>query len=338
MVILAAVLAVSACSKPGPTPWTRLDLPAGGPVQLHDLADCDGRWYAAGATEDRGGATRPAAWSSTDGTTWTPVPFRPLPTSYYGPHQVILGVACGSGSVAMIGAVPGGVHGNPRVSTWRRQEDGVMAENAAPFETYGGPDAIDVGRIAAGPHGFAIAGDRVSGAAAWFSADKRTYRLVKLPEEVGRQTMARDAAPLADGRWAFVGGSAAKNSLDERAAVWLTADGTTWTREDPPPSSGYNELQRVVRDGGDLVAAGVHGTRFEVWRWHAGKWTASDAFGGDPAGVRSLTLAGGKPVVAGGGLWVDGSARSAPAVPVAVAGRGNTLLMASGDGLWSTTV
>jgi hypothetical protein len=337
-VVIGAVLALSACSKPAPAAWTRLDLPVNGTLELHDLADCDGHWYAAGAIKD--GATHPAAWTSTDGKTWTPVPFRPLTTSYYGPNQVIQSVACAGGKVAMIGAIPGGAHGNPRVSTWRL-DGGVMAENSAPFETYGGEKAGGVGRIAAGPAGFAIAGDRVSGAAAWLSSDGRTFRLIEdapgFASDAGHQTMARDAVFL-DGRWAFVGGAAVKNSLDERAAVWLTTDGTTWTRDDPPGATGYNEIQRVVRDGGDLVAAGVRGDRFEVWRWHAGAWTAGEAFGGDSYGVRSLTLAGGKPVVAGGGLWVDGSSRSAPAAPVAVAGRGNTLLLASTDGLWSTTV
>ncbi|HEY0530717.1 MAG TPA: hypothetical protein VGD29_03880 [Actinoplanes sp.] len=350
-VVLVAVLAVSACSKPAHAAWTHLELPVSGSLELHDLADCAGRWYAAGAVHDTGGTTHPAAWTSADGKAWTAVPFRPLPTSYYGPHQVILSVACSGGKVAMIGAVPGGAHGNPRVSTWlmtgtqkgdKSVESGVMAENPAPFETYGGEKAGGVGRIGAGPAGFAIAGDRVSGAAAWFSGDGRTFRLVEdapgLADDAGHQTMARDAAALDDGRWAFVGGAAVRNSLDERAAVWLTTDGTTWARDDPPAATGYNEIQRVVRDGSDLVAAGVRGTRFEVWRWHAGTWTAGDAFGGDPYGVRSLTLAGGKPVVAGGGLWVDGSSKAAPAPPIAVAGRGNTLLMASTDGLWSTTV
>jgi hypothetical protein len=341
--VIATVLALSACSKPAPDPWTRLDLPVSGTLELHDLADCDGRWYAVGATDEAtdGGTTHPAAWTSTDGATWTAMPFRPLPSSYYGPHQVILGVACAGGKVAMIGAVPGGAHGNPRVSTWRG-DGGAMAENPAPFETYGGAQAIDVGRIAAGPRGFAIAGDRVSGAAAWFSADGRTYRLVEdapgLASDPGHVTMARDTAELPDGRWAFAGGAAVANSLDERAAVWLTTDGTTWTRDDPPAASGYNEIQRVVRDGTDLVAAGVLGGRFGVWRWHAGTWTVSPAFGGDPSGVRSLTVAGGKPVVAGGGLWVGSSSRSAPAAPIAVAGRGSTLLMASTGGLWRTTV
>lgn len=341
--LLGAVLTTGACGKPAPSAWTRLELPAEGTLQLHDLADCDGHWYAAGAVLDAAGTTRPAAWTSTGGTTWTAVPFHPLPTSYYGPHQVILSVACSAGRVAMIGAVPGGVHGNPRVSTWRL-DGGAMAENPAPFETYGGAQAIDVGRIAAGPTGFAIAGDRTSGAAAWFSADGRGYRLVEgaagLASDAAHETMARDAVMLADGRWAFVGGAAARHSLDEQAAVWLTTDGRSWSRADPPAAArpGYDEMQRVVRDGNDLVAAGVRDSKFGVWRWHDGVWTVGETFGGDPAGVRSLTLAGGKPVVAGGGLWVGGSARAAPASPVAVAGRGEALLMASTSALWRTTI
>jgi hypothetical protein len=337
MVVVAVLLALSACRKPADPAWTRVDLPATVSFELHDVADCDGRWYAVGALH--GATTQPAAWASTDGTTWSPLAFRPLPTSYYGPLQVIVGVACANRTVAMVGAVPGGAHGNPRVSTWRLDGD-VMAENPAPFETYGGPETVGVGRIAGGPRGFALAGDRASGAAAWFSGDGRTYRLVEdaagLADDAGHHTMARDVTALPDGRWAFVGGAAVHDSLDEQAAVWLTADGTTWTRDDPPAAAGYNEIQRVVRDGDDLVAAGVRGTQFGLWRRHAGTWTAEAAFGGDPAGVRSLTLAGGKPVVAGGGLWVAGSSRSAPAAPVAVAGRGRTLLMASADGLWRT--
>lgn len=343
ILLVGAVLTVGACSKRPTGDWTRLPLPADGTPELHDLADCDGHWYATGAVLDAAGTTRPAAWTSTGGTAWTAVPFHPLPASYYGPNEVILSVACEAGRVAMIGAVPGGAHGIPRVSTWRL-DGGAMAENAAPFETYGGAQAIGVGRIAAGPAGFAIAGDRSSGAAAWFSADGRSYRLVEgaagLASDATHETMARDAVTLPDGRWAFVGGAAARHSLAEQAAVWLTTDGRSWSRADPPApaDAGYYEMQRVVRDGNDLVAAGVRNSRFGAWRWHDGVWTAGDTFGGDPAGVRSLTVAGGKPVVAGGGLWVGGSARAVPAAPVAVAGRGETLLMASAAGLWRTTI
>lgn len=331
-VAVLAVLSGSACSKE-PT-WQRLDLPAG--AELRDLADCDGTWWAVGALH---GA--PAAWTSTDGASFTSVPFAPLPDSYYGPHDVITSVACAAGRVAMIGAIPGGAHGNPRVSTWHL-DGGKMTENPATFETYGGDRAVDVGPLGAGPRGFAIAGNRSSGAAAWLSPDGHTFTLFEdatgLAGDGTHETMARDAVVMPDGRWGIVGGAAVPRSLDEVAAVWLTTDGKTWTRDDPPAGTGFNELQRAVRQGDDVVAAGIRGTAFGLWRWHAGKWATGATFGGDPGGVRSLAVAAGKPVVAGGGLWIDGRAAAAPTPPAAVAGRGRVLLLAGAGGLWRTRV
>ena len=340
-----AVLTLSACSKPAPAPpapaWTRIDLPEAEGALLRDVADCSGRWYVAGGLLGADGTTRPAAWTSTDGRGWQSVPFSPLPSSYYGPHDVISTVACAADRVVMVGALPGGAHGNPRVSTWRRLADGRMAENAATFETYGGDRAVDVGPVAAGPLGFAIAGDRTSGAAAWLSADGQAFTLFEgapgLAGDATHETMARDAVALPDGRWAIVGGVAKRGSLDELAAAWVSLDGRTWTRADPPATTGFNEIQRAVRDGDDVLAAGVRGTAFGLWRWHADAWAAAGGtFGGDPGGVRSLAVAGGKPVVVGGGLWVAGKAWPTPEAPVAVAGRGGTLLMATGGALWRT--
>ncbi|HEX5200127.1 MAG TPA: hypothetical protein VFW27_09320 [Actinoplanes sp.] len=323
-VALLAVLSVSACSKPAPS-WREIALP--GPAVLRDVADCGDRWWAVG-----GAGAGPGAWTSTDGVSWASVPFAPLPAGYYGPHQVIGSVACAGDRVAMIGAVPGGAHGNPRVSTWHLA-GGRLVENPAPFETYGGDQAVDVGPMTAGPSGFAIAGNRSSGAAAWISPDGRTFVLLEKAPGLAGETVARDVAALPDGRWAVVGG--AGGVLDQRAAAWISADGKAWTRADPPVSDGFTEIQRVVRDGDDLLAAGVRGTHLGLWRWHDGAWTVGEAFGDGAAGVRSLALAGGKPVVVGGGLYIDGVSTETPAPPTAVAGRGRSLLLAAGDRLWT---
>lgn len=331
IIALLAALSVSACSKPGPS-WQRLAVPA---ADLRDVADCGGRWWVAGGLRTSSGDTRPAAWSSADGSAWRAETFAPLPSSYYGPKQVITSIACDGDRLVMLGAVPGGAHGNPRVSTWRL-EGGVLRENQAPFETYGGDRAVDVSRMAAGPSGFAIAGNRSSGAAAWLSPDGRTFTLFENAPGLAGPTIARDAVALPDGRWMLVGGAPVRNSADEQAAAWVGAGGRSWTRSDPPAATGFNEMQRAVRQGGDVLAAGSRGTSFGLWRWHDGAWTAGKTFGGDPGGVRSLTIAGGKPVVAGGGLWIDGDAVTTPGLPTAVAGRGEMLLMVTADGLWRT--
>ncbi|MEK8110046.1 hypothetical protein NKG94_48215 [Micromonospora sp. M12] len=91
---------------------------------------------------------RPAAWRSTDGRGWVPLPLRPK--SYYGERAILYAVGCHEGRIAVIGARSGGAHGNPRVRTWRQDTDGGLSEVAAEFELYGGPDAVSASRIAGG--------------------------------------------------------------------------------------------------------------------------------------------------------------------------------------------
>ncbi|MEU4428872.1 hypothetical protein AB0F81_50380 [Actinoplanes sp. NPDC024001] len=327
---LATVL--TACTAPVDVPsWTRIDLPGASGADLRAAADCDGRWYVAGSLPDTTGRTRPAAWTSTDAVTWEPVRFSALPTSEYGPQNVISAVACAAGRVVMLGSARGGAHGNPRVSTWHRLADGRMTENPAPFETYGGDTAVDVAHLSAGPSGFALAGNRSTGAAAWFSPDGVTFTLVEnapgLASDATGRTAARDVVALPDGRWMVVGGR------DDRAAAWVSRDGRRWTPADPPSAEpGWTELQRAVRVGADVVAAGPRGTSFGVWRLRAGTWSELGVFGGAPTGVRSLAAAGGRLVAVAGGLWTsaDGvtwQSQVTPEPPVAVTGRDGTLLL-----------
>jgi hypothetical protein len=137
-----------------------------------------------------------------------------------------------------------------------------------------------------------------------------------------------------------VGGRATPGSADEHPAAWIG-----WQPADPPAATGYNELQRAVRQGDDIIAAGMRGMNFAVWRWHAGTWTLEDTYdGGDPGGVRSLAVAGGHIALVGGGLWIDGRRVGGPkadgrkAVPIAVAGRGDVLLTVTAGGLWRATL
>jgi hypothetical protein len=356
--MLAGCLVLAACSSatpppPTPTPvsitWTEaaLPMPAGPPGRLTvlDAADCDGIWYVTGGVLGAGDATRPAAWTSTDGRTWRSVAFAPLPGSYYGPQDLISSVGCAAGRVAMIGARPGGAHGIPRVSTWRLAGGG-MAEVSAPFETYGGDKAVNVGHIAAGPAGFLITGNRTSGAAAWLSADGSRFRLYEdtpgLASDATHQTVARDAVSTADGRWMIVGGAAAKDSADQAPAVWLTTDGSELSRTEVPARAGYNELQRVVRLGAEIVAVGPRGQTLGAWRGPA--WTEAGTFGQAGDGVQALAVAAGRLVAASGaGLWLSsdagGSWRSLPApagagAKLAVAGGPHGVLLAGGDRVW----
>jgi hypothetical protein len=348
--LLLAGCATAAPSPPGPN-WVEATLPmpggSAGRLAARDAAGCGDRWYAVGGVLGPGDTTRPAAWAGTDGHAWRSVPFVPLPGSYYGPQNLIYSVACADGRVAMIGARPGGAHGIPRVSTWRIRPDGAMAEVGAPFETYGGDSAVNVAHVAAGPAGFLITGNRTSGAAVWLSPDGGKFRLIEdapvLADDATRSTVARDAAPGADGQWVVVGGVAPKASADQSPAVWLTRDGSRFARIPVPAPAGFNELQRVVRLGADVVAVGPRGGALGAWRAHRTTWTQEGTFPG--TNVESVAVAHGSLVAAAGAhLWrsTDGgrswTALAPPAgatAPMAVAGRSDSLLLTAGGRLWT---
>ena len=105
----------------------------------------------------------------------TPAPGRRCrfaPTTFYGRQNVVYTVACKDG------AARGGRRARPAARTATRGSapggraaDGALHEVSAAFELYGGPQAVNVARMGAGPAGFLIAGNRVTGAAVWTSPD-----------------------------------------------------------------------------------------------------------------------------------------------------------------------
>ncbi|MFI7540006.1 hypothetical protein [Actinoplanes sp. NPDC049599] len=327
---LAGLVLFGACAAGPRNAWAELSLPGSGP--LRDAVSCGGHWYVVGG---RSGGTGPAAWSSADGRTWHRLTLAARPGSYYGPRSVLYAVACANDRIAAIGAVGGGAHGNPRISTWQQRPDGSLAEVAAAFETYGGDTAVDVGRISGGPAGFLIAGNRTGGAAAWLSPDGAGFRLFEnAPGLAG--AFARDGAVL-DGSFVLVGG------LGDAAAAWRSTDGTSWRRVGMPVEGGYAEAQRVVRAGPALIAVGPRGDTFGAWR--GPDWVAVGRFGKpDATGIRSLTVSRGRLYTAAAqGLWrSDDGGRSwltvttpRAATPLsAVAGTNGDLLLLAGDRVW----
>jgi hypothetical protein len=331
---LVALALLGACAGGPGNAWTELSLPGPGARLLRDAVACGGHWYVVGGRSGPDGETSPAAWDSVDGRTWRSLTLAPLPGSYYGPRSVLYAVSCAHDRIAAIGSRGGGAHGNPRVSTWYQRPDGSLAEAAATFETYGGGTAVDVGRIAGGPSGFLLAGNRTSGAAAWLSADGTSFRLFENAPGLAR-AFARDGAVL-DDRFVLVG------SLGAAPAAWTSADGASWRRAEVPDGDGFEELQRVARLGARLIAVGPRGATYGAWS--GPDWAAAGRFGrADPTGVRSLTVAGKRLYAVAGGLWrsVDGgrswltviTPRGARPLS-AVAGRDDHVLLIAGDRAW----
>jgi hypothetical protein len=332
IVTLAVLLAmVAGCDgakkpvevKPISLGWQELTLPVPpgdpGRLALRDAVACGGKWFLIGGVFGADGATRPAAWTSTDGQAWALLTLTPV--SFYGKQSVLYAAGCREGQLAAIGAKSGGAHGNPRVSTWYMRSD-TMVEVSAAFSLFGGSEAVNVGRIAGGPQGWLIAGNRVSGAAAWLSADATDFRLIQgapgLASDPNTDTFAVDGIAAGDG-WTLVGGGTTVGHVDRDPLVWTSADGSAWQRITIAHDGEYEEMQRVVRVGDDLVAVGLHGSTFGAWHgsypkatWQpAGRFGATDSSG--RADARSATVVGGKVLVSANdganyGLWLSGDA------------------------------
>ncbi|MFR9777863.1 hypothetical protein ACL02O_17655 [Micromonospora sp. MS34] len=349
---------------PAPTPapvrpaWQPVTLPvppgASGRPALRDVTVCDGRWFVVGAVVDGAGTTRPAAWSSSDAVTWTPL--RPVPRSPYGEENLLTAAGCRDGRLAAVGGKSGGVHGNPRISTWRQVADGSLVEVPAEFEVFGGPDAVNAGRIAGGPRGWLISGNRATGAAAWVSPDGTDFQLVSaLPQlaadAAGRPWVADGAAVPAG--WLMVGSVLPPGRTGSDPVVWTSTDGRGWRRAVLSAADGFEDLQRVVRVGERTVAVGRRGDGLGAWLGEAAGWRAGGGFGGAgtdrPARVWGLAARsdGAFAVVAGGASgagWFspDGGRWSPVVLPVgvpasadrsvAVAGAGDSVLLLVDDG------
>ncbi|MFG2055910.1 hypothetical protein ACGFI9_17970 [Micromonospora sp. NPDC048930] len=370
VVLLAACRSTGrAAPTPAPTPvrpaWQPVTLPvppgAAGRLALRDVTACEGRWFVVGAVVDGSGGTRPAAWSSADAVTWTAL--RPVPRSPYGVENVLTAAGCRDGRLAAVGGKTGGVHGNPRISTWRQVADGSLVEVPAEFEVFGGQDAVNVGRIAGGPRGWLISGNRATGAAAWVSPDGTDFRLVSavpgLAADVAGRPWAADGVAVPAG-WLVVGSVLPSGRTGSDPAVWTSADGRSWRRAVLSAGDGFEDLQRVVRVGERTVAVGRRGDGLGAWLADGDGWRPGGGFGGAgtdrPGRVWGLAARsdGAFAVVAGGATgagWFspDGGRWSPVVLPagvpagadrsVAVAGSGDSVVLLVDDGsrasVWS---
>jgi hypothetical protein len=343
---LAGLLALGGCSPGPPIVWHEVHLPVAGDgrPEVTSLASCSGHYYAAGAYVRPDGATTPALWTSTDATHWTAVPTRAV--SAYGPANRLSAVACRGETVVSVGSAAGGVHGNLRTSTWYSAYGAPLTETAAPFELFGGPRAIGVDRIIAGPRGWLIVGARtdangLAGAAVWYSPDGHAFQLVDadpaLESDPRGQTVAFIGYARDDG-FAVVGstGLASRTPL-----AWTSPDGLHWQRTVVPASEPDAELQKMP-EGWDDEAVGLAGRAFGHWyRDGSGGWHELKTFGafsgtGLPA---VLDIVGYAVLVTDGAEYQPLPERVTSGHAAMTGSSGNWLLLALDDGkatrLWT---
>ncbi|MFJ8578757.1 hypothetical protein [Micromonospora sp. NPDC093277] len=347
LVLLAGCVRSPAHVEPAPLrpEWRALTLPvppgAPGRLMLRDVVACAGRWFVVGGVGDPAGEIRPAAWASVDGLSWSSVPI--VASTFYGRRHLLYAAACRQGRLGALGARGGGAHGNPRTGTWAQAADGSLREEAAPFELYGGPQAVSVSRLVAGPGGWVVVGSRSDGAAVWTSPDGVRFTLREgVPELAGDgrgRTIGLDAVAVPPG-WLVVGAVLPPHAAAMAPLSWVSSDGRAWRRLALPASDGRSQAQRVVLVAGAVVAVGPVRSGFGVWRAalagggaeripDAG-WRRVGGFGEVGVGVsavRALASLGGGGLVAvtgdggGHGLWFSGDLGGSwrpLALPVAV--------------------
>ena len=316
LALLALPLACDADADPEPVEpdWhsAALPEPSGPPgrIAVRDAVHCAGGWTAVGgvvlAEPSETRDARPAAWRSSDGVSWTPLDV--TATTYWGRRAILSTVSCANDRVVAVGARSGGAHGNPRVTTFF-EKDGGLDDQRAPFNLYGGATATNVGPITGADPGWLITGNRVSGPAVWHSTDGREFTIEEdvpgLADEDDFRSLAQ--AAVWDGRgWVVVGGGNARSTLDREPVVWASPDATSWERLEVPGSKDFDDLERVVAIEDDLVALGLRGDGFGVWRREAGDWSMGEAFGVLPDDARRSPFVSSL-VTGGRGLWATTS-------------------------------
>jgi hypothetical protein len=347
--------------------WRPVTLPVTGAGRAapRDAVNCAGTWYVVGAVIAPDGGIRPAVWAGPDGTTFAEVPLDAH--TFYGRQNLLYTVGCRDGRIATVGAKSGGAHGNPRVATWYQRDDGSLTEVEAYFELYGGGDHVGVSHIAGGPAGWVIAGNRVSGAAVWVSADAHEFELIEYgggkvsgitgstaspapsagasPTGGPDPTAAADVVATSDG-WMVVGSVLPTGRTGRDAATWSSTDGRSWARQTVPATDGDDALLRVAKVSDGLLAVGVRGDAFGAWTRSDEKdqWVAAGAFGRTrgqiAAGVGGIAPLGDRVLVAteaGGGrqLWSTdpaGRAFAPVTAPAAVPAGGETAMTVAGAG------
>lgn len=361
LVALAGCLLGACSDPPQPEPltvvWTErpLPVPAGAPGRsvVRDAVQCGEGWWVVGAvlldrpSETRD--TRPAAWFSPDGRTWTSVGVEAH--TFWGRRAIINSVACSRERIAALGARSGGAHGNPRVTSFRMAGD-ALVDVPAVFTQYGGISATNVGPIAAGPTGWLITGNRLTGPAVWSTDDPRGFTRVEgepgLTDDGDLESLAQGAGWSGE-EWVLVGsGSRPGSRLDPEPLAWTSPDGLVWSPEEMPDDDGVQDVQRVaILDDGRLLAVGRSGDGFAGWVRDDDGWGRAALFGaiaqewrGAPY-VASLapTSAGVMATISTGTryeLWqtVDGRSWQQVDVPLSPQTAGDhTLMVAAGESL-----
>ncbi|GAA0568047.1 sialidase family protein [Actinomadura livida] len=204
-----------------------------------------------------------AAWSSKDGTAWTPAQGLGAAFTRPGPQQLtdVAGGAAGWLAVGYDQAAPRG----PLVVT---SEDGATWQTADSDAAFAASrEGVPVtNAAAAGDAGYVVVGIQGASVAAWFSPDLKSWergtgtdpQMMRGGKNAGRWMLDVTAGPSG---FTAVGGS--REAKRNRPSVWTSPDGKQWTLQVLQLPAGVNEAHftHVAARGSTLVATGLAATQ-----------------------------------------------------------------------------
>ena len=215
-------------------------------LAVNALAADGGQEVAAGSADGY-----PALWRKAPGGSWALALSQPQVSAYQG-LRALTSVTHGSAGWLAVGA-PG-----PVVFT---SADGKAWQDAAgPGSITSDLAGVSAAAAAAGPAGYVIAGNLAgpggtSVADVWWSRNLTSWTRAPDVNDAGgsNQVLAVAAGPH---------GFVAAGSHDGQPAVWITADGRSWTTIILPAPAGASSavLQHVAVNGGRVVALGQETT------------------------------------------------------------------------------
>jgi serine/threonine protein kinase len=303
--------------------WSRVksDAAFGGPGDQQMWRTVVNGSRIVGVGLSQSGGQEAAVWSATaDASGWSRVQ----------PQDAFRGAGGRAAMSAVVSGGPGLVAAG--LSTGTRQDFDAAIWTSADGQTwtpvrdpkvFGGPGDQVMNRVDAGGPGFVAVGFDTSGqqsaAAVWTSSDGSRWQRVTGSQDAlaGERLRMRDVTDGGPGLVA-VGFSGPPGNSD--AAVWTSADGTSWTRLPGSPKvfggPGSQVMATVVAGGPGLVAVGADDTDAAVWISKDGvTWTKVPAvpgvFGGAGNQFMNFAVSTPKGIVAVGAdgkdaaVWVS---------------------------------
>lgn len=236
--------------SPDGASWKKAGEIAGRDDNVVALVRWSGGVVAVGSTS-HGPSHKGLIWTSSDGETFTRVPDAP-----HFVQATIDDVAVHRDRLVAVGSVnvitPGSF---PRAAVWT-STDGKAWSLVSGLEA---ADSAQMDGVTASDRGLVAVGSSVEprGQAVWTSADGVTWKRAPHGPAFAPGLASggmHDVVPVSGG-YVAVGNTGGPNDV----MIWMSSDGTSWTRADLGPALRGGQIAAVATNGSRVVAGGVNG-------------------------------------------------------------------------------